>query len=169
MLICQTAENITQLGGNPKKGFLIGGISAGANFSAILSHMYRDDKLSPPLTGVYLSIPACMAADLCPEKYKPYWLSREQNIAAPILNNDSMQLFESMSRPLPSVKSKLMSSSSRTLSTRSQIHMANTNALPFPRRPPIHIFPDLRHGSSTRRSIDLRGDIEGREWGQDES
>ncbi|KAF8864889.1 alpha/beta-hydrolase [Acephala macrosclerotiorum] len=96
-----TAENFTELGGNPKKGFLVGGISAGANFSAILTHLYRDDKLSPSLTGAYLSIPPCMAAELCPEKYKPFWLSREQNKDAPILNNDSMGLFEKLYNPDP--------------------------------------------------------------------
>lgn len=93
----QTAENFTQLGGNPRKGFLVGGISAGANFAAIGTLLYRDDKLSPPLTGTYLSIPPCIATEnLCPEKYKHLWLSREQNKAAPILNNDSIGLFESM-------------------------------------------------------------------------
>ncbi|KUJ23210.1 alpha/beta-hydrolase [Mollisia scopiformis] len=99
-----TAENFTQLGGNPKKGFLVGGISAGANFTAVVTHLYRDDKLSPPLTGAYLSIPACMAAELCPEKYKSVWLSREQNKDAPILNNDSMGLFEKLYNPDPKSK-----------------------------------------------------------------
>jgi acetyl esterase/lipase len=91
----QTAAHFEELGGNPAKGFLIGGISAGANFSSILSHLARDDKLSPPLTGTYLSIPACMAPELVPEKYKDVYLSREQNKNAPILNNSSMALFES--------------------------------------------------------------------------
>lgn len=97
LTVLQTAENFTQLGGNPKKGFLVGGISAGANFSAVITHMYRDDKLSPPITGTYLSIPPCISTeDLCPSKYKHLWLSREQNKNAPVLNNDSIGLFESM-------------------------------------------------------------------------
>lgn len=59
--------------------------------------MYRDDKLSPPLTGTYLSIPPCISTiDLCPDKYKHLWLSREQNKDAPVLNNESIGLFESM-------------------------------------------------------------------------
>ncbi|CZR51824.1 related to Putative sterigmatocystin biosynthesis lipase/esterase STCI [Phialocephala subalpina] len=99
-----TSENFIKLGGNPKKGFLVGGISAGANFSAIVTHLYRDDKLSPPLTGTYLSIPTCMTAELCPEKYKPFWLSREQNKDAPILNNDSMRLFERLYNSDPKSK-----------------------------------------------------------------
>lgn len=90
-----TAAHFAELGGNPAKGFLVGGISAGANFSAVLPHLYRDDKLSPPLTGVFLSIPACIAPDVLPPKYKKVYLSREQNKNAPILNAASMQLFES--------------------------------------------------------------------------
>jgi acetyl esterase/lipase len=92
-----TAAHFKELGGNPAKGFLVGGISAGANFSAVLPHLYRDDRLSPPLTGVFLSIPACMGPHLVPEKYKNVYLSRQQNKDAPILNDASMQLFESKS------------------------------------------------------------------------
>lgn len=91
-----TAANLEELGGNPAKGFLVGGVSAGANFSAVLPHLYRDDKLSPPLTGVFLSIPACIAPDVLPPKYKDVYLSREQNKNAPVLNTASMELFESM-------------------------------------------------------------------------
>jgi acetyl esterase/lipase len=90
-----TAKHFTELGGNPEKGFLIGGISAGANFSSVLPHIYRDDKIQPPLTGVFLSIPAVMAPNLVPAKYKDVYLSREQNKDAPILNSGSMELFES--------------------------------------------------------------------------
>ncbi|TVY24707.1 AB hydrolase superfamily protein [Lachnellula hyalina] len=91
-----TAANFEELGGNPKKGFLAGGISAGANFGAVVSHLYRDDKLSPPLTGAYLSIPPCIAPDLVPAKYKDVYLSREQNKEAPRLNKDSMDFFNKM-------------------------------------------------------------------------
>lgn len=90
-----TAANFEKLGGNPKKGFLVGGISAGANFSSILSHLARDDKLEPPLTGVYLSIPACGPPEFFPAKYRDLHLSREQNQDAAILNKTSMALFES--------------------------------------------------------------------------
>jgi len=76
------------------KGFIVGGISAGGNFGSIVSHLYRDERLSPPLTGSYLSIPACMTAELVPEKYKHVYLSREQNMNAPILNKNSMRLFD---------------------------------------------------------------------------
>lgn len=90
-----TAANFENLGGNPRKGFLVGGFSAGANFSSILAHLARDDKLEPPLTGVYLSIPPCGPPEVFPEKYRDVHLSREQNKNAPILNQTSMALFES--------------------------------------------------------------------------
>jgi hypothetical protein len=100
LLTLQTAAHFEELGGNPKKGFLVGGISAGGNFGTVVSHLYRDDELSPPLTGVYLSIPACMGPDVVPAKYKNVYLSREQNKNAPILNAESMGLFDSKSIPL---------------------------------------------------------------------
>lgn len=98
-----TAANFEKLGGNPKKGFLIGGISAGGNFAAVLSHAYRDEGLQPKLTGAYLSIPACVPPELVPEKYRGFYLSREQNKNAPILGQDAMDLFESMLPYAPSV------------------------------------------------------------------
>jgi acetyl esterase/lipase len=57
--------------------------SAGGNFSAIISHLYRDEKLSPPLTGVYLSIPAYMPAEFVPKKYKDMYLSQTQTRMLP--------------------------------------------------------------------------------------
>ncbi|KAL2068785.1 hypothetical protein VTL71DRAFT_15123 [Oculimacula yallundae] len=94
-----TAANFQTLGGNPSKGFLVGGISAGGNISAVVTHLYRDDKISPPLTGAYLSIPACIPPDSVPEKYKHVYLSREQNKDAPILNQRSMRFFENHYKP----------------------------------------------------------------------
>ncbi|KAM0128851.1 hypothetical protein ACHAO1_008771 [Botrytis cinerea] len=89
-----TASNLEQLGVNPTKGFLVGGISAGANFASIVSHLYRDEKLSPPLTGVYLSIPPVVARKVVPEKYKDTYLSLEQNKDAPLLNKEIAGTFD---------------------------------------------------------------------------
>lgn len=91
-----TAEHFEELGGNPKKGFLVGGISAGGNFGAVISHIYINDKLSPPLTGAYLSIPACVDPESVPDKYKHVYLSREQNAQAPLLGSSGCDLFESL-------------------------------------------------------------------------
>lgn len=78
---------------DPKKGFIVGGISAGANFSAVISHLARDEHLSPSLTGVYLSIPAVVDPNSMPEKYKSEFLSHEQNKNAPILGSESIDMF----------------------------------------------------------------------------
>jgi hypothetical protein len=61
----------------------------------VVSHLYRDDKLSPPLTGAYLSIPVCIAPEFVPAKYKDVYLSREQNENAPILHKENMNFFNS--------------------------------------------------------------------------
>jgi len=95
VLTCKTAAHIEELGVNSTKGFLVGGISAGGNFSAVASHLYRDEGLSPPLTGVYLSIPSTCPPEHLPEKYKEFYLSREQNKNAPVVNNSTLALFAS--------------------------------------------------------------------------
>jgi acetyl esterase/lipase len=83
-----------EIGGNPTKGFVCGGVSAGANFTVVVSHLYRDEKITPPLTGLYLSIPATLRQNVVPEKYKDRYLSHEQNKDAPILNKGVSDLFQ---------------------------------------------------------------------------
>ena len=78
------------------------GISAGANISCSISHLARDEKLQPPLTGVYLSIPSIMPPELAPEKYRHEHTSREDNKDAPILNGGAMKLFRSTQSPITS-------------------------------------------------------------------
>jgi hypothetical protein len=82
---------------------VVGGISAGANLVAVISHLYRDDRLSPPITGIYLSVPVVLSPEVVPEKYKDRYLSREQNKNAPILNQDAIALFRSTSLKLSSL------------------------------------------------------------------
>lgn len=97
----------------PKKGFLVGGVSAGGNFVAVVSHLYRDEGISPPLTGLFLSIPTIMEPEVVPEKYRHEYLSREQNKDAPILDEEAMSLFMSKSQS-DIVLQILISSSSST-------------------------------------------------------
>jgi len=87
------SANFKSFDGNPSKAFLIGGVSAGGGISAAISHMYRDDGLSPPLTGIYLSIPSILDPQVVPDKYKTRYLSREQNRNAPILGQEAIDLF----------------------------------------------------------------------------
>lgn len=82
----QASENYKELGADPSKGFIIGGTSAGGNISAVLGFKARDEKLSPPLTGLLLVIPAMgLSYKDIPAEYKDEILSYEQNAEAPVL------------------------------------------------------------------------------------
>lgn len=87
------AENAKSWGADPSVGFIVGGTSAGGNIAAVLSHVARDEGLSPPLTGQYLAIPAILPESKVPEKYKKYFLSYEQNKNAPVLPVAAIDMF----------------------------------------------------------------------------
>ncbi|KAF4631418.1 hypothetical protein G7Y89_g6710 [Cudoniella acicularis] len=91
-----TAANVKELDVNPEKGFLVGGISAGANLAAVVSYLWRDNKMSPSLTGQYLSIPAVCTPEAMPSKYQDFCFSMEQNKDALILNEKSVYFFDSL-------------------------------------------------------------------------
>ncbi|KAF3479603.1 uncharacterized protein GIQ15_06579 [Arthroderma uncinatum] len=72
------AKHASELGADPSQGFVIGGGSAGGNIAAVLAHIARDEKLSPPLTGQYLGVPAIMCflpPSHIPAQYRPEYLS----------------------------------------------------------------------------------------------
>lgn len=81
------AKHAEKLGANPRAGFMIGGASAGGNISAVLATLARDEGLSPPLTGVYLCVPALLNPNHIPEKYKSEYLSWSENTKDPVLKN----------------------------------------------------------------------------------
>lgn len=87
------ADNAKSWGADPSVGFVVGGTSAGGNLSAVVAHLARDEKLSPPLTGQHLIIPAVLPAAVVPDKYKEYYLSYEQNRFAPILPVAAIDMF----------------------------------------------------------------------------
>ena len=87
------AENAKHHGGDPSKGLIVGGTSAGGNLSAVLALQARDEGLSPPLTGQYLAIPAVGRGDLIPEKYRDRDLGYEQNKNAPVLPQAAIHMF----------------------------------------------------------------------------
>ena len=61
--------------------------------TAVISHLARDEKLSPPITGTLLVIPAYCYHTYMPEKYKGEAKSFEQNKDAPILTRKAIDLF----------------------------------------------------------------------------
>lgn len=87
------ANATTRLKADPSKGFIVGGTSAGGNISAVLTHLAKDAKLSPPLTGQYLCIPAVLADDVVPEKYKSQYKSMAENANAPVLPREAINAF----------------------------------------------------------------------------
>ncbi|KAL0565212.1 hypothetical protein V5O48_016816 [Marasmius crinis-equi] len=84
-----------------KKGFIVGGTSAGGNLSAVLSHLARDDPFfkHKPLTGQLLHIPTLIHRDAIPEKSS--LLSFEQNKDAPVLNKEQIIAFIDLYNPSP--------------------------------------------------------------------
>jgi acetyl esterase/lipase len=76
------ADNAINLGANPSNGFVIGGISSGANISNAVAHIARDNANQPPITGVWLCCSGARVApklaDKLPEKYRERLLSRTQ-------------------------------------------------------------------------------------------
>jgi len=93
------AANASSWGADLKKGFIIGGTSAGGQLTGALAQMARDNGLSPPLTGQYLAIPAAIPESDVPDKYKPWYLSQEQNKAASVLPREAIEMFMNAYQP----------------------------------------------------------------------
>lgn len=87
------AANASSLGADPRRGFVVGGTSAGGNLAAVVSHLARDEGLVVPLTGVYLAIPALAGDNQIPDKYRERALSLQQNAKAPVLPREAMDMF----------------------------------------------------------------------------
>ncbi|OCL07465.1 hypothetical protein AOQ84DRAFT_222850 [Glonium stellatum] len=47
-------QNLAQV---RERGFIVGGVFAGGNLACVAAHLARDEKLFPPLTGVWLDEP----------------------------------------------------------------------------------------------------------------
>ena len=86
-------EHAQEIGADPQKGFVIGGTSAGAIITAAIATHAIEHPLQHPITGQYLFVPSIMDEAAVPEKYKPYYLSHEQNKDAPILSEASVTAF----------------------------------------------------------------------------
>ncbi|KAJ9638296.1 hypothetical protein H2199_006983 [Coniosporium tulheliwenetii] len=80
------AAHASDLAADPSAGFIVGGASAGGNIAVILSHLARDESLSPSITGLWPNIPALISPDAIPEEYKDVIISHEQNAEAPAFN-----------------------------------------------------------------------------------
>ncbi|KAK5996220.1 AB hydrolase superfamily protein B1A11.02 [Cladobotryum mycophilum] len=88
------AAHSAELGANPAAGFLIGGVSAGANLAAVTCQKAVSENFSPRLTGVWISEAFLLDEATVPEPFKDAFLSRQQNKDAPFLNQDSIRATE---------------------------------------------------------------------------
>ncbi|KAK4178433.1 AB hydrolase superfamily protein B1A11.02 [Triangularia setosa] len=83
----------SHLDASPTTGFFVGGISSGANFAGVIAYQARDAGLSPPITGLWSSIPVCIlpqAYHLLPVDQREQLLSLEQNAENPLLTKKSL-------------------------------------------------------------------------------
>ena len=80
----------------------MGGDSSGGEIALVVAHLCRDDKMAPPLTGVYAAAPGGVNEQTVPEQYRHLFLSEEQNADAPVLTAESLQLINSRSKRPPS-------------------------------------------------------------------
>ncbi|KAK9424733.1 putative Alpha/beta hydrolase fold-domain-containing protein [Seiridium unicorne] len=89
---------------DPNLGFVLGGFSAGANLAAVIAGInsaskagYRDELVRgmPPIvseiTGLFISIPCLMEADIVPAEYSYLFRSRDEHANAPFVNARSLQ------------------------------------------------------------------------------
>jgi acetyl esterase/lipase len=84
------------LNADPNKGFLMGGVSAGASLTGAFSRIFQDSPLAHPLTGLWLCVPSLAHSEIVPEKFKPYYLSNEQQAKNPFFSAESRKNLESL-------------------------------------------------------------------------
>ncbi|EMD36119.1 hypothetical protein CERSUDRAFT_53128 [Gelatoporia subvermispora B] len=78
-------ENALLLSANLSKGFIVGGLSAGGNLTAVVAHRARDDPFfaDKPITGQLMMVPGIVHPDAHPDEYKSELTSVEENKDAP--------------------------------------------------------------------------------------
>lgn len=95
-------DHASELGADPSKGFVLGGVSAGGNLSAALSQKWVDDEMSPSLTGVWLSVPLIFPSkpeSRVPPEFKDAHFSREQNADAAFIGGNAIETIEGFQKP----------------------------------------------------------------------
>lgn len=87
----QVSQNVSALGGDLSRGFMVVGISVGGTCASIAAYLARDEGLSPPLTGCFLSCPVLndevedengVTKHVYPDRNRSF----EQNENAPLMN-----------------------------------------------------------------------------------
>ncbi|KAI1826635.1 Alpha/Beta hydrolase protein [Xylaria intraflava] len=82
--------NASSLGADPKAGFIIGGVSSGANLAAVTAQRSVAEGLSPPLTGAWMCMPCVLDKSIVPPEYREVFVSREQCANATLVDADNL-------------------------------------------------------------------------------
>jgi len=82
-----------------RAGFVIGGVSAGANLACVTAQRALDEGVRPPLTGQWLNVPLLFDQSIVPARYREVWFSRQQNAEAPVLNLAATQAIDTLWLP----------------------------------------------------------------------
>lgn len=97
---------------DPEKGFIIGGVSAGASMAISFAHLARDMKHEPKVTGVFSNCGSARPADpeMLEEKYRERLLSRSQPecVNNPVLSTEMTNWMTACCKP--DTKDKIYSS-----------------------------------------------------------
>jgi acetyl esterase/lipase len=83
------------------KAFILGGTSAGANFTAGIAHLALEEGLSPPLSGLIFLAGSFCHPDVRPAKYLDRILSVDEINDAPGLTRKSIDYFAGKSLRYP--------------------------------------------------------------------
>lgn len=59
----------------------------------MLSHLARDEKLAPSLTGLYMNVPLVLDPEAVRPEHQVLYRSREQNAFVPILNKAFLDMY----------------------------------------------------------------------------
>lgn len=83
------ASHASELGADPARGFLVGGISSGANLAVVLTRRAVGIGLEPRVTGVWAPIFMGLNEEgAVPDEYKRFWTSHEQHRDALVIDAD---------------------------------------------------------------------------------
>ncbi|KFY85675.1 hypothetical protein V500_08204 [Pseudogymnoascus sp. VKM F-4518 (FW-2643)] len=95
-------SNASSLGGDIKKGFIIGGGSAGANLAAVVAHLASDQRMgNHEITGVHLGVPLLIHPEAVPEQYRAEYRAMEDNRNAAILSRQAISMLINEYNPPP--------------------------------------------------------------------
>ena len=86
------AQHASELGADPRNGFIVEGPSGGGHLTDIVGHLGRDEKLGPPITGLLEICTSVCHASVIPEEYKAEFLSWDQDMSGG-LSTEGIDMF----------------------------------------------------------------------------